>query len=49
MYRATWRVHYGFEYIELEDPTRMSKDKLFEEKILERLQSILKDVSIIPL
>jgi hypothetical protein len=43
------RVHYDFEYIGLEDPTRMSKDELSKEEILESLQSILKDVSVIPL
>jgi hypothetical protein len=43
------RVHYDFEYIRLEDPTRMSKDELSKEEILESLQSILKDVSVIPL
>jgi hypothetical protein len=43
------RVHYIFEYIRLEDPTWMSKDELSKEEILERLQSILKDVSVIPL
>jgi hypothetical protein len=43
------RVHYGFEYIWTKDPTRMSRDKLSEEEILERLQKILKDVSVIPL
>jgi hypothetical protein len=43
------RVHYGFKYIGLEDPTWMSKDELSEEEILERLQNILKDVCIIPL
>jgi hypothetical protein len=42
-------VHYGFEYIGLEDPIQMSKDELSKEEILERLQSILKDVSVIPL
>jgi hypothetical protein len=43
------RVHYSFEYIRTEDPTQMSRDKLSEEEILERLQKILKDVSVIPL
>jgi hypothetical protein len=31
------RVHYGFEYIGLEDPIWMSKDELSKEEILERL------------
>jgi hypothetical protein len=43
------RVHYGFEYIGLEDPTWTSKDELSEEEILERLQNMLKDVNVIPL
>jgi hypothetical protein len=43
------RVHYGFEYVGVEYPTRMSKDELSEEEILGRMQKILKDVSCIPL
>jgi hypothetical protein len=42
------RVHYGFEYTGLEDPTRMSKEELSGE-VLERIQAILKGVSVIPL
>jgi hypothetical protein len=42
-------VHYSFEYIITEDPTWIFKDNLTEEEILERLQKILKDVSVIPL
>jgi hypothetical protein len=41
------RVHYGFEYIGVQDPTRMSKDELSEEEILVRIQKILKDVGCI--
>jgi hypothetical protein len=43
------RVHYGFEYIGVEDPTWMSKDELSKEEILGRIQNILKDVGCIPL
>jgi hypothetical protein len=43
------RVHYGFEYIGVEDPTQMSKDELSEEEILGRMQKCLKDVGCIPL
>jgi hypothetical protein len=43
------RVHYDFEYIGVEDPTWMSKDELFEEEILGRMQNILKDIGRIPL
>ena len=35
------RVHYGFEYIRPNDPTRVTTDELIENEVLERIQDIL--------
>lgn len=43
------RVNYGFEYTGLDDPTQMSRDKLFEDEVLERIHGILKGVTVLPL
>ena len=31
------RIHYGFEYTVLEDPTRVTTDELTEGEVLERI------------
>lgn len=42
------RVHYGFEYVGAEDPSRMvPTDELTDDEILARLKKILKNVAII--
>ena len=44
------REHYGFEYSGAEDPSRMVPAlELTNEEVLERLQKMLKGVSIVPL
>ena len=44
------REHYGFEYSGAEDPSRMVPAlELTDEEVLERLQKMLKGVSIVPL
>lgn len=42
------RVHYGFEYLGIEDPTRMSSEELSDEEVLTRVQKILKGVDCLP-
>ena len=42
--------HYGFEYSRVEDPSRMVPAlELTDEEVLERLQKMLKGVSVVPL
>ena len=42
--------HYGFEYSGVEDPSRMVPAlELTDEEVLERLQKMLKGVSVVPL
>lgn len=43
------REHYGFEYTDVEDPSRMSSEELSKPEVLKRLQKILKNVSVPPL
>ena len=44
------RENYGFEYSGAEDPSRMVPAlELTDEEVLERLQKMLKGVSVIPL
>ena len=44
------REHYGFEYSGVEDPSRMVPTlELTDEEVLERLQKMLKGVSVVPL
>ena len=44
------REHLGFEYSGAEDPSRMVPAlELTDEEVLERLQKMLKGVSVIPL
>ena len=44
------REHYGFEYSGVEDPSRMVPAlELTDEEVLERLQKMLKGVSVVPL
>lgn len=38
-----------FEYIGVEDPTRMSREELTEGEVLGRIKKILKDIDCIPL
>ena len=44
------REHFGFEYSRAEDPSRMVPAlELTDEEVLERLQKMLKGVSVVPL
>ena len=44
------RENYGFEYSRAEDPSRMVPAlELTDEEVLERLQKMLKGVSVVPL
>ena len=44
------RENFGFEYSGVEDPSRMVPAlELTDEEVLERLQKILKGVSVVPL
>ena len=44
------REHFGFEYSEVEDPSRMVPVlRLTDEEVLERLQKMLKGVTVVPL
>jgi hypothetical protein len=42
------RVHYGFEYTECQDPTRVTSIELLESEVLERLQDVLGAILVIP-
>ena len=42
------RIHYGFKYIRLEDPTQVTTDELMEGEVLERIQNVLTSVQVIP-
>ena len=38
------RVHLGFEFTRLDDPTRLTKDEVFDEEVLKRLRLVLSGV-----
>ena len=42
------RIHYGFEYTALEDPTWVTTDERTEGELLVRIQNVLVSVQVIP-
>ena len=42
------RIHYDFEYTGPEDPARVTTNELMEDEVLERIQSVLVSVQVIP-